>query len=200
MRARCVRIDHDDVRRRAVALEIAGVRGAALDAEDGLLHLALHLSLGSEFGRVIWFADVDAVVRRCPIDWNRLAAEAERWGVRGIVGYTLRVVREAFGTPVPARVLARLLLGRVRLSCVSACLATRHPPSLERGFTGYRAYVAEALLMDRARDVLAVVWRSVFLTRTWMRFHYGTAAPLRIAWYRVVHPLRVCWLALRHLA
>jgi hypothetical protein len=49
--------------------------------------------------------------------------------------------------------------------------------------------------MDRARDVLRVIWRSVFPASAWLRAHYGVHAGGHLTLYRLLHPLRVCYLA-----
>lgn len=194
-----VRVDHDGLWRRARRPDPNGVSCWTLSPEDMLLHLALHLTIGSDLARLIWFSDIDALVRKTTLDWDRVLEEADRWRVRAILGHVLGVVRDAFGTPVPARAWAGLRPGRVRRAAVGACIGIAAPPSLRDDVGASRVYLAEALLMDRLRDVARVLWRSLVPTAAWMRLHYGISSGAQLLLYRLVlHPARVAYLAVRH--
>lgn len=192
-----VRVDHLGLWRRAHPLAVGGAHGLTLCPEDMLLHLALHLTLGSEFGRLIWFSDIDAVLRRYAgaLDWEKLLEEASRWRVRGLLAYTLKVVHDSLGSPLPPEILPRLLQGRLRGLLLSYVIETSWPPSLRGELNDIKSYVAETLLMDRLRDVLRVIWGSLFPSRTWVRFHYAASSNWQVLLYRLLHPIRACYLA-----
>jgi SAM-dependent methyltransferase len=187
-----LRVDHEGLWRRAHRLPSGGF---ALSPEDQVLHLALHLVLGSEFGRLLNFVDVDRAIRRAggALDWDALLARATAWRIRGVVTYVLRVAARALGTPVPSALAADVR------PLVSRFVDTERPPSLE-GRPGMAArYVAETLLMDRARWVARVTATTLFPPAAWLRFHYGARSAWQVSAARVAHPLRVCALAARAL-
>jgi len=194
-----VRVDHDGLWRRARPLATPAGESLALCPEDLLLHLILHLTLGSDFARVAWYADIDAVIRHneVELDWERLTAEAERWTIRTLAGWTLGVVRDSFDTPLPRGLLKRLERGGVRRAAVARCIGTASPPSLGPRLSDTRIYLAQTLLMDRLADVLRVLVWTFFPSGTWLRFHYELRARWQVPVYRAIHPLRVCWLAAR---
>jgi hypothetical protein len=196
-----VEIDHEELWRRARPLATPHGSGLQLDPEDLLLHLTLHLTLGSDFARVLWYADIDAVVRHfaAELDWDHVVTRAGRWRIRALGGWALGVVRGSFGTPLPAGVLARLQGGRVRRAIAARCIGSSRPPSLAARLGETRVYPAQTLLMDRVVDTLRVLGWTFFPTRTWLRFHYELEAAWQIALYRALHPLRICWLAARQL-
>jgi len=193
-----VEVDHEELWRRARPLLTPDGSSLMPAPDDLLLHLVLHLTLGSDFARVLWYADIDAVVRRfaAELDWRRLERQAERWRVRALTGWTLGVVADSFGTPLPPGVLGRLRQGPLRRAAVAACIGASTPPSLTGRLGDRRVYPAQTLLMDRAADVLRVLAWTFFPSATWLRHHY-TLAPWQIPIYRAVHPLKVCWLAAR---
>ena len=195
-----VEVDHEGLWDRARPLVTAEGRSLMLAPEDLLLHLVLHLTLGSDFARVLWYADIDAVVRRfaAELDWRRLESEAERWRIRELTGWTLGVVAHSFDTRLPGRLLDRLGHGRLRRAAVARLLGASRPPSLSGALGDTRVYPAQTLLMDRVRDVARVFARTFFPSATWLRHHYALA-PWQVPLYRAVHPLRVCWLAARQL-
>jgi hypothetical protein len=194
-----VGVDHDGLWARRRPLEAAGARGAMPAPEDLLLHVALHLVLGSDFGRLVWYADLDAIVRRLPVDWDAALREAERWRARAALGRALAICRRWLGTPAPAEALRRAALPRVRGALADRCLGGLRPQSLGRPPADTARFLGEALLMDRARDALRVLARSLFPPRDWIRFHYPATSRAGVALYRALHPLRVGALALRHL-
>jgi len=196
-----VEVDHDGLWRRARPLVTPDGSSLMLAPEDLLLHLVLHLTLGSDFARVLWYADIDAVVRRfaTELDWARLEHEAERWRVRALTAWTLGIVAESFGTPLPSGLVARLSRGRLRRAAVAARIGATMPPSLAGSLDDTRVYPAQTLLMDRPSDVARVLAWTFFPSATWLQHHY-TLAPWQVPFYRAVHPLRVCWLAARRLA
>ena len=196
-----VRVDHDGLWRRAQPFVLGEGRSLALCPEDMLLHLVLHLTLGSDFARVLWYADIDAVIRRyeSEIDWDRVVDEARRWRIRALLDWTLTVVHASFGTPLPLGLAARLTPGRLRRAAVARCIGASWPPSLGSLLIETRVYPAQTLLMDRRADVLRVLAWTFFPSGTWLRFHYELEAPWKVPVYRAVHPLRVCWRAVRPL-
>lgn len=196
-----VRVDHAALWSRARPFEADGERGLGLAPEDALLHLALHLTLGSEFGRAIWFSDIDALLRRSAarFDWKAMAAEAGRWRVGAIVGYVLDVLRESFDTPVDPESVARLRPRRVRRAIVGAAIGTTSPPSITGRLADARVYLAQTVLMDRVRDVLRLFRFSFFPPRSWLRFHYAARSGWQVGLYQLLHPWRVAYLAVRRL-
>lgn len=193
-----VQVDHDGLWSRARPLATAEGRSLMLSPEDLLLHLVLHLTLGSDFARVLWYADIDAVVRRFAgeLDWERLVREADRWRVRALTGWALGVATGSFGTPLPSGLVERLSRGRWRRVVVTGRIGASTPPSLAGALGDSRVYPAQTLLMDRPVDALRVFAWTFFPSAMWLRHHY-TLERWQVPLYRAVHPLRVCWLAAR---
>jgi hypothetical protein len=196
-----VRVDHEGLWSRARPLVLAEGRSLALCPEDTLLHLALHLTLGSDFARVLWYADIDALIRRhaAELDWSRIADEARRWRIGLLLDWTLGVVSASFGTPLPAGLADRIAPGRLRRAAVVACIDSSWPPSLGASLSEARIYPAQTLLMDRGVDVLRVLGWTFFPSATWLRLHYSIDAPWQVPVYRALHPIRVCWRMARQL-
>ena len=196
-----VRVDHAGLWRRALPLTLGRTHGLTLCPEDMLLHLALHLTLGSQFGRLIWFSDIDAVLRRFAgeVNWERLLEEATRWRLRTILAYTLLVARDSFGSPLPSAVVPRLLPGRLRQAALDSIMEARRPWSLGGRPDDIKGYLAETLLMDRVRDIFRVLRKSLFPCRSWLEFHYSLTSWWQVSLHRILHPLRACYLAVKHL-
>lgn len=192
--------DDETLWSRTRTLTIGDVEGMTAAPEGTLVYLALHLTLGSEFGRLIWITDLDALIRaEKDLDWDRVLHEATRWRARMILGYALAVAEAALGTPVPSAVQTALRFGRARRALLGFLVEFPRPVGLQSAINELRLYVAEPLVMDRLRDVVRVVLRSVFPPAEWVQQHYGLPARWQVALYRVLHPLRVGYLAVTRL-
>ncbi|HZC77419.1 MAG TPA: nucleotidyltransferase family protein, partial [Ktedonobacterales bacterium] len=156
---------------RAQPLLVGKMRARMLSLEHQLLHLAVHLHTHG-FSRLIWFKDLDLLLRRHQgeVDWVALHALARAEGVSLSLRHALAAVRELLGTPLPpeagrdlgwdplgmvahavlwprSRVLA--LAGKQRLRSVR--FNPRQGPS---------GVVPSLVVMGRRREKLAHLWRA----------------------------------------
>lgn len=95
-----------DMFARARSVDVAGGPVRTLDAEDTLIHVAVHAAMeGAD--RLVWLKDVDAVAR-AGLDWDTLVARATEYGTRLPLAIVLARSRRALDAPVPSDVVARL--------------------------------------------------------------------------------------------
>lgn len=76
-----------------------GMAGA-LEPHDLFVHLCVHLQRHG-YERLIWFKDLDLMVRDGGLDWAKVAAQAREQGSVGAVSYSLRLLPGLLGTPLP---------------------------------------------------------------------------------------------------
>lgn len=102
------RLAMEGVWARCLKRRTVGVESWSLSREDLLLHLCLHLMHPDGTVPLLWFYEVDRLVRReqADLDWSRLSSIAGSATVGLLVAQALGRVRELFGTPVPEEVLA----------------------------------------------------------------------------------------------
>jgi hypothetical protein len=96
--------------RAALPFELAGTATRAPCAADQLLLTCVHGAPWSPMPPFRWIADAIAVIRSAgdALDWDRLAAEAERRRLTVALGAALAYLCEEFDAPVPPSVLSRL--------------------------------------------------------------------------------------------
>ena len=101
------RLAMEGVWARCLRRRTVGVESWSLGREDLLLHLCLHLMHPDTAVPLLWFYEVDRLVRRdeAGLDWSRVSSIAESAAVGFLVSQALGRVRELFGTPVPQEVL-----------------------------------------------------------------------------------------------
>lgn len=77
-----------------------GLAARVLDDHDQFVLLAVHLQRHN-FERLVWFKDLDLMVRRVAFDWRRIESIARVEGCLSSVGYVLSLLADVLGTPLP---------------------------------------------------------------------------------------------------
>jgi hypothetical protein len=100
----------DELWRASVSLQLAGIASRAPCPADQLLLACVHGTPWSPLPPFRWIADAVTVIRSAGgrLDWDRLAAEAERRRVTVATATALEYLRTEFGVAVPPSALARL--------------------------------------------------------------------------------------------
>ena len=78
----------------------AGLAARVLEDHDQFVLLAVHLQRHN-FERLVWFKDLDLMVRRVALDWKRVESIARMEGCLSSVGYVLSLLSTVLGTPLP---------------------------------------------------------------------------------------------------
>lgn len=123
-------------RRRIV--DVGGVEVPTLDAEDTLLHVALHAAISGGH-RLSWIKDVERLVVTGGFDWDVVVGRARTARITLPVGVILRRAARLLGAPVPRAVIRRLdvplggalaLAAVERLATPASLVGTRHTGQL----------------------------------------------------------------------
>ena len=165
---------------RARHLESMWTRALPIELEEGpvlipapadqFLMLSVHLHRHG-FNRLIWFKDIDLLVRRYgpELDWKQIVTEARREGAGASVWYTIHFLRQAFGTPVPHQLdselkpslLVRRIFSRIwpdsRVLNLQA--RTKRRAVQFAVAESWRGIVPSLLLMGRRRDKVSILIR-----------------------------------------
>ena len=95
------RIDYDRLFRSPGRLKFFGRELRDLPVEDWLLLLSIHGARHRYF-RLNWLLDLATLTLKNPVDWERVAEEADRAGARRCLRLTLLLIRELWSIPAPA--------------------------------------------------------------------------------------------------
>ncbi len=109
----------DDVRRdfdfqpevllsRTTTVAVLGHELPALDPEDTIIHVAFHAML-SGGDRLVWLADLDALVRHTELGWTVLIERARGAKLALVLGVMLQRAAVVLDTPVPPDAMQELL-------------------------------------------------------------------------------------------
>jgi hypothetical protein len=111
---------------------VLGQAVPVLDPEDTLTHVALHAML-SGGDRLVWLADLDALVRKGGIRWPILIERAREEKLALVIGVLLQRASTLLGTPVPAGALKELRRDGVLWSWLLAEFERRRPTAASYG-------------------------------------------------------------------
>ena len=164
------RLDMEGVWKRCVRGRVVGVETWLLGQEELLLHLCLHLTHHDGAAPLLWFYELDRLLRanQTALDWSRFVALARQAGLGFFLAQALRSVQALFATPIPGEILGQL---------------TREPPrSFERRLVRLLAgastvdgkeSLAVFFLLKGFRAKLRYVFALLFPSPEFMQIQYG---------------------------
>jgi Uncharacterised nucleotidyltransferase len=96
-----VDFDMDGLFDRAVNVTVGGRSVKTPSAEDLLLLLAVHAAK-HVWARLIWLCDIERILKRDDLNWDRVQARAREFGIERILRVTLLLTNRFLGTTIPA--------------------------------------------------------------------------------------------------
>ena len=158
--------------KRAVSTLLEGESTWVLGPEDQLLTLCVHLHRHG-FSRLIWFKDIDLLLRRYgdSLDWDLIRAEAKAEGSESSIWYTLKLVRRLLDTPLASKIedgfkpnpLIRLAYRLIwpESDAVNLRSLTRRRAVQFSVTESWRGMLPSLLLMGRKREKVQIILRRV---------------------------------------
>lgn len=172
--------DADDLFARSQPIEGTQVRLMA--PEDNLLQVSLHTAKHS-YVRAPGFrlhTDVDRLVHRDTINWDRFVSRVYDLGVKRAVYYSLAIPKMVFGSDVPDDVLSTLRPTEHKDRRIWAAIREAglfHPHQQKFSKLGY--IVFNMLMYDDVKGLA----RGVFPPASWMREKYGCRNRFLLPYY-----------------
>lgn len=164
-------VSMDEIWERSEPIAFGNQVARSLAVADLFVQLCVHLNRHG-FERLIWFKDLDLLIRQGVVDWTEVRARAEQEECVDSLSYTLWLLERMLRTPLPpeARALARAQ-GRVSRAIYRALWPPKNVLGLvpqrqwrlrrvvqfapETGF--FRGGLPSLMLPGRRRDKLAVL-------------------------------------------
>lgn len=156
----------DDLWDAPETFDVGGPQALMLAPNHQILHLCVHLHTHG-YGRLIWFKDLDLLIRRRQrdIDWHTVYALARAEGAALSVRHALAHLRTLLDTPLPAEALQGPRVNRVGELAHALLWPSRHVLALEskqrlrsvrfNPRQGALGVVPSLVVMGRRRDKLA---------------------------------------------
>ena len=90
----------DEIWESSTDRRFGGASARALEDHDMFVQLCVHLNRHG-YERLIWFKDLDLMIRSAKLDWAKIEAKAREQGCLAAVAYTLLVLPRMLQTPLP---------------------------------------------------------------------------------------------------
>lgn len=162
----------DDLWKRAVPTMLEGEPTWVLSPDDQLLTLCVHLHRHG-FIRLIWFKDIDLLLRRHgdDLDWDMIRADARAEGSESSLWYSLMLTRKLLGTPLAPETeksfrpnpLIRLAYHLIwpESDAMNLRSVTRRRAVQFSVTESWRGMLPSLLLMGRKREKMEIILRRV---------------------------------------
>jgi hypothetical protein len=159
----------------AVPSEQGSEQVRQLAAEDMIIQVAAHLAVNHRFsvGTMQGLMDIAQMVQARPVNWDVVAERARAWRLRTAVWAALDLTAQLIGLPGAEGALVDLrpsLARRVLLQRLVSPVSVLEGKDLRGHWTRYLIWL---LLVDRPRDAVHLVFRTLWPDREWLAARYG---------------------------
>jgi hypothetical protein len=192
------RLDMDAVWERCVRGRVLGMETWLLSREDMVLNLCLHLIHRGESAPLLWFYELDRLLRHPhdALNWEGMLRIAEGSGLEGLLLEGLGYVKNLFASPIPDEVFDRPLkaVPRNRLPSNGAWLERRLVGLLagESRADG-RESLALLFVIKGVRAKLRYALALLFPSAEFMRLQYGASSTSRIGFRYLGRTAYLAW-------
>jgi len=186
-------VDHAGIWQRRSPVALDGQDFCMMAPEDALIHLCLHQAINHQFSTP-WLRnllDVHLLLATFPLDWTQVAARATTWRLATVVWTVLSLAQRLFDTAVPDAFLQSLAPPRWRRWLIDRLRLDEALFAMRPGGYGYRRFLVQMALVDRARDAVELLWRGLFPETAWLQARYGVAPGASVWRLRLSHVWRL---------
>jgi hypothetical protein len=171
---RAATIDGDAAWSRKQRLASRGAQVFQLAPEDMVLQVAVHLAVNHQFGMTALrgLVDIALTAGTRPVDWSVVAGRAREWRVATAVWAVLDLLEQLIGVPGAEEARRRLRPSPLRRKLLERFVSAG---SVLAGIDlrgGRRRYLLLLLLVDRPRDMLRLIFRTLWPEKAWMDARY----------------------------
>ncbi len=145
-----------------------------LAPEDNLIQVAVHLAINHQFteGCIRSLMDLALIAGKQPIDWEIVEQRCRQWRVLVPVWQALTLSDQLFGLEEAKPFLANKP-NPVRRFFLKKSVSPAKILQGHRISASWRRFILLLLLVDRPRDALKLLYRTIFPEREWIIARYG---------------------------
>jgi hypothetical protein len=176
-------------RRRPLSLVANGAETAGLicqlDPEDTIIQIATHIAVNHQFSGMLLrsLADIALTATARPVNWPLLAERARAWRLGTAVYLSLTLTDQLFDLPACRPACDHLRPGPLRRRLLARLVNARTALNRADIRTGLARQLLLLLLVDRPRDGLRLIGRTLWPTAEWRAARYGRpTGPLSHFW------------------
>jgi hypothetical protein len=163
---------------RTVRRQWMNVDTWTLSQADLLLHLCLHLLHKGEQAPLLWYYELDALIRQkqSPVDWNVFMHQVEATGQAGLIADVLTTLMHHFHSTIPDSIMSRLL--RHSRPSPSISSRTMRDHMLVQSSLNGREEFALLCSLHGLLPKLQYAYALLFPSPQYMVHRYGSSSPM----------------------
>jgi Uncharacterised nucleotidyltransferase len=155
-----------------------GQRAHQLAPEDALIQLAVHTFVNHQMSlpALRSLMDITFLARHQPLDWSVIVQRAHEWRITTATWLVLKLAAELTGLDEAATVVKQLSPSRVRQWLIRLFANSKSLIDMRDLSRGRLRFLYLLLLVDRKRDMLKLIGRTLWPEREWLTARYGRAS------------------------
>lgn len=174
---RTAAVDNAGILRRCRPVTVAGEAAQVMAAEDAAIQLAVHLAVNHQmaYPGVRGLLDVALLARAEAVDWTVVAQRSRAWRVATATWLVLQVTDELLGLPEARSAIAALTPSALRRRLLARFTGPDEVLAGKDITGGPRRLLYQLLLVDRPRDAVRLVGRTLWPEPAWLDVRYGAS-------------------------
>jgi hypothetical protein len=146
-----------------------------LDPEDMIIQLAVHIAVNHQFSATLLrsLADIALTAVSRPVNWQLLADRAREWRVATAVYLSLTLTHYLFDLPASQPARRQLRPTRLRRRLLNRLINPQRALNRADLRTSIARHLLLLFLVDRPRDMLRLIGRTLWPTAEWREARYG---------------------------
>ena len=146
-----------------------------LAAEDMIIHSAIHMSINHQFDILTTrhLVDMALTAQKRGVDWQIVADRAKKWRVATAVYTALTLLEQLVGLDGLDETLTHLQPSRLRRHLLHHYVSVASVVAGHEAKRSHSRYILLLLLVDRPRDMLKLLFRTLWPEPDWLDARYG---------------------------
>ncbi|PIE81586.1 MAG: hypothetical protein CSA11_04420 [Chloroflexi bacterium] len=143
--------------------------------EDIVIHLAVHTAVNHQFGlsALRSLVDIALTANKREVDWNIVAKRARAWRVSIAVYIVLDLLAQLIGVEGIETSLTPLRPSKLRRWLISQFVTPQTVLAGRDLRSGAKRFLLLLLLVDRVRDMVKLIGRTLWPEQEWLEARYG---------------------------
>ncbi len=168
-------IDDTMIQSRAARAVLLDQPVLFLAPEDAILQLIAHVAVNHQFSLNVSrsMIDLTLLAHASAVDWDTIAKRARAWRLATTVWLTLTLAIDLIGLDEARAIVSRLAPSRPRQWLLARLVNGVQIAAQGDLRTSRRRFVLLLLLVERRRDLLRLIFRTLWPERDWLQARYG---------------------------
>ena len=178
---------------RAVKQRLMDIDTWTLSQADLVLHLCLHLLHKGEHTPLLWYYELDTLIRRkrSPLDWNVFVQQAQAMGQAGLIADVLATLMHHFHSTIPDSTMSRLLGTAQPTPSIPPHQMRDH--MLAQSSLNGREEFALLCSLGGLRPKIQYVYALLFPSPEYMAQRYGMSSPMGLTMSYIARACHLSW-------